>query len=423
MDKIVMKGGPELHGEVRASGAKNAALPILASALLADGTSTYRNVPDLADVVTMLKVLRTMGCDAERLTGRQKDVCAVGVNGHIHPEAPYELVKTMRASVLVLGPLVARFGRARVSMPGGCAIGARPIDQHLKGLKALGADIHLTEGYVEARAKQLKGGTVNFDVITVTGTENVLMAAVLARGRTVMENCAREPEIEELARVLNKMGARIEGAGTSVITVEGVEGLKPVDHAILPDRIEAGTLLVAAAISGGNVLVKHAVPEHLEAVVDKLREAGCTITAEGGGLRCKAPRTLNAVNITTTEHPGFPTDMQAQLMALMSVSQGTSVISENIFENRFMHVPELHRLGADITIQGHTAVVKGVKGLSGAPVMATDLRASASLILAGLRAEGRTDVSRVYHLDRGYERLERKLRSLGADIRRVKAKA
>ena len=310
-----------------------------------------------------------------------------------------------------------------MSLPGGCAIGARPIDQHLKGLKALGADIHLTEGYVEARAKQLKGGTVNFDVITVTGTENVLMAAVLAKGRTVMENCAREPEIEELARVLNKMGARVEGAGTSVITVDGVDGLNPVEHAILPDRIEAGTLLVAAAISGGNVLVKHAVPEHLEAVVDKLREAGCTITAEGGGLRCKAPRTLTAVNITTTEHPGFPTDMQAQLMALMSVSQGTSVISENIFENRFMHVPELHRLGADITIQGHTAVVKGVKGLSGAPVMATDLRASASLILAGLRAEGRTDVSRVYHLDRGYERLERKLRSLGADIRRVKATA
>ncbi|AGC46676.1 UDP-N-acetylglucosamine 1-carboxyvinyltransferase [Myxococcus stipitatus DSM 14675] len=423
MDKIVMKGGAELHGEVPVSGAKNAALPILASALLADGTSTFRNVPDLADVATMLKVLRTMGCGAERLEGRKKDVCEVGVNGHITPEAPYDLVKTMRASVLVLGPLVARFGRARVSMPGGCAIGARPIDQHLKGLKALGAEIHLTEGYVEARAKQLKGGTVNFDVITVTGTENVLMAAVLAKGRTVMENCAREPEIEELAKVLNKMGARIEGAGTSIITIEGVEGLTPVEHAILPDRIEAGTLLVAAAISGGNVLVKHAVPEHLDAVMDKLREAGCTLTAEAGGIRCKAPKTLTSVNITTTEHPGFPTDMQAQLMALMCVSQGTSVISENIFENRFMHVPELHRLGADITIQGHTAVVKGVKTLSGAPVMATDLRASASLILAGLRAEGRTDVSRVYHLDRGYERLERKLRALGADIRRVKAKA
>ncbi|AEI68385.1 UDP-N-acetylglucosamine 1-carboxyvinyltransferase [Corallococcus macrosporus] len=420
MDKIVIKGGQALHGEVQASGAKNAALPILASALLADGTSTYRNVPDLADVTTMLKVLRTMGCDAER-DAEKTDVCQVGVNGHITPEAPYELVKTMRASVLVLGPLVARFGRARVSMPGGCAIGARPIDQHLKGLKALGADIHLTEGYVEATAKQLKGGTVNFDVITVTGTENVMMAAVLARGRTVMENCAREPEVEELARVLNKMGARIEGAGTSIITIEGVDALKPVEHAILPDRIEAGTLLVAAAISGGDVLVKHVVPEHMDALVEKLREAGCTLTAENGGLRCKAPDRLTSVNITTTEHPGFPTDMQAQLMALMSVSQGTSVISENIFENRFMHVPELHRLGADITIQGHTAVVKGVKGLSGAPVMATDLRASASLILAGLRAEGRTDVSRVYHLDRGYERLERKLSGLGADIRREKA--
>ncbi|NVJ08300.1 UDP-N-acetylglucosamine 1-carboxyvinyltransferase [Myxococcus sp. AM001] len=420
MDKIVIKGGRALHGEVQASGAKNAALPILASALLADGTSTYRNVPDLADVATMLKVLRTMGCDAER-DAETSDVCQVGVNGHITPEAPYELVKTMRASVLVLGPLVARFGRARVSMPGGCAIGARPIDQHLKGLKALGADIHLTEGYVEATAKQLKGGTVNFDVITVTGTENVMMAAVLAKGRTVMENCAREPEVEELAKVLNKMGARIEGAGTSIITIQGVDGLKPVEHAILPDRIEAGTLLVAAAISGGDVLVKRVVPEHMDAMVEKLREAGCTLTAEGGGLRCKAPQRLEAVNITTTEHPGFPTDMQAQLMALMSVSQGTSVINENIFENRFMHVPELHRLGADITIQGHTAVVKGVKGLSGAPVMATDLRASASLILAGLRAEGRTDVSRVYHLDRGYERLERKLSGLGADIRREKA--
>ncbi|HVG57180.1 MAG TPA: UDP-N-acetylglucosamine 1-carboxyvinyltransferase [Hyalangium sp.] len=421
MDKIVVKGGPALHGEVKVSGAKNAALPILASSLLADGVSTYRNVPDLVDVSTMLKVLSTMGCEGERLTGRQKNVCQVSVGRNITPEAPYDLVKTMRASVLVLGPLVARYGRARVSMPGGCAIGARPIDQHLKGLKALGADITLTEGYVEARAKHLKGGTVNFDLITVTGTENVLMAAVLAKGRTVLENCAREPEVEELARVLNKMGARIEGAGTSVITVDGVDSLRPVEHSILPDRIEAGTLLVAAAISGGDVLVKHAVPEHMEAITLKLREAGCIITTENGGMRCKAPKTLHPVNVTTTEHPGFPTDMQAQLMVLMSVANGTSVISENIFENRFMHVAELHRMGADITIQGPTAVVKGVKRLSGAPVMATDLRASASLILAGLRAEGRTDVARVYHLDRGYERLERKLRGLGADIRRMKA--
>jgi UDP-N-acetylglucosamine 1-carboxyvinyltransferase len=421
MDKIVVKGGSPLHGEVKASGAKNAALPILASSLLGDGKSTYRNVPDLVDVATMLKVLRTMGCGAERLTGRNKGVCEVTVEGTITPEAPYELVKTMRASVLVLGPLVARFGRARVSLPGGCAIGARPIDQHLKGLKALGAEITLTEGYVEARAKQLKGATINFDLITVTGTENVMMAAVLAKGRTVLENCAREPEVEELAKVLNKMGARIEGAGTSVITIDGVDSLRPVEHTILPDRIEAGTLLVAAAISGGDVLVKHAVPEHMEAVVLKLREAGCALTPENGGLRCKAPKTLQPVNVTTTEHPGFPTDMQAQLMVLMCVANGTSVISENIFENRFMHVAELHRMGADITIQGPTAVVKGVKKLSGAPVMATDLRASASLILAGLRADGRTEVARVYHLDRGYERLEKKLRGLGADIRRVKA--
>lgn len=421
MDKIVVKGGPSLQGEAPVSGAKNAALPILASALLANGTSTYRNVPDLVDVSTMLQVLRTMGCEAQRLEGRKKDTCQVSVHGELTPEAPYELVKTMRASVLVLGPLVARYGRARVSMPGGCAIGARPIDQHLKGLKALGADITLTEGYVEARARQLKGATINFDLITVTGTENVMMAAVLAKGRTVLENCAREPEVEELARVLNKMGARIEGAGTSVMTIDGVDELKPVEHSILPDRIEAGTLMVAAALTGGDVLVKHAVPEHLEAVVLKLREAGCTLTAEAGGVRVRGPKVIRSVDVTTSEHPGFPTDMQAQLMALMTVADGTSVISESIFENRFMHVAELRRMGADITIQGHTAVVKGVKKLSAAPVMATDLRASASLILAGLRAEGRSEVHRVYHLDRGYERLERKLRRLGADIRRMKA--
>jgi UDP-N-acetylglucosamine 1-carboxyvinyltransferase len=421
MDKIVVKGGRSLQGEVPVSGAKNAALPILASSLLANGTSTYRNVPDLVDVGTMLQVLRTMGCEAQRLEGRKKDMCQVSINGPITPEAPYELVKTMRASVLVLGPLVARYGRARVSMPGGCAIGARPIDQHLKGLKALGAEITLTEGYVEARAKQLKGATLNFDLITVTGTENVMMAAVLAKGRTVLENCAREPEVEELARVLNKMGARIEGAGTSVMTIDGVDELKPVEHSILPDRIEAGTLMVAAALTGGDVLVKHARPEHLEAVVLKLRETGCTLTAEAGGIRVRGPRVIRPADVTTSEHPGFPTDMQAQLMALMAVADGTSVVSESIFENRFMHVAELRRMGADITIQGHTAVVKGVKKLSGAPVMATDLRASASLILAGLRAEGRSEVHRVYHLDRGYERLERKLRRLGADIRRMKA--
>ena len=415
MDSIVIKGNGPLKGETHASGAKNAALPILASSLLAAGEHTFRNVPGLADVKTMLQVLDTMGCSSERLTGKKSDVVRieVPVGKGITPEAPYELVKTMRASVLVLGPLLARYGRARVSMPGGCAIGARPIDQHLKGLEALGAEIDLQEGYVEARAKRLKGNTVTFDLITVTGTENVLMAAVLAKGRSIIENAAREPEIEELARVLNKMGARISGAGSDIITVDGVDELKPVDHAIIPDRIEAGTLLVAAAITGG---------EHLEPVIQKLREAGCHIRVEGDGVRCSVKEPIRGVDIKTREHPGFPTDMQAQLMALLCTAKGTSVITENIFENRFMHVAELRRMGADITVDGHTAVVRGVGHLSGAPVMATDLRASASLVLAGLSAEGRTTVGRVYHLDRGYERLEKKLSALGADIRRVKEK-
>ncbi|HZA13926.1 MAG TPA: UDP-N-acetylglucosamine 1-carboxyvinyltransferase [Myxococcaceae bacterium] len=422
MDKIIVNGGAVLRGEIAASGAKNAALPILASSLLADGEHTFRNVPDLVDVATMLKVLRTMGCEAERLEGPERHQCKVTVGRKpIHPEAPYDLVKTMRASVVVLGPLVARYGRARVSMPGGCAIGARPIDQHLKALRALGAEIELHEGYVEAKAKKLRGATFAFDLITVTGTENVMMAAALANGRSILENCAREPEVEELARVLNKMGARISGAGSDVITVDGVEDLRPVDHAIIPDRIEAGTLLAAAAVTGGDVLVKHAVPEHLEPVIQKMRETGCELTVESGGIRCRGPKKLRAVNVITREHPGFPTDMQAQLMVMMCVADGTSVISENIFENRFMHVAELHRMGADITIQGHTAIVKGVENLSGAPVMATDLRASASLILAALRAEGRSEVSRVYHLDRGYEHLDEKLRAVGADIRRAKA--
>jgi UDP-N-acetylglucosamine 1-carboxyvinyltransferase len=421
MDKIVVTGGRRLEGTVEVSGAKNAALPILASALLADGEHTFHNTPELADVGTMLKVLQTMGCEAERLAAGPKGTVKVWTKPAITPEAPYELVKTMRASVLVLGPLVARHGRARVSLPGGCAIGSRPIDQHLKGLEAMGAEITLAEGYVEARARRLRGATINFDMVTVTGTENVMMAAVLAEGRTVLENAAREPEVEDLARVLVKMGARIEGAGTPVITIDGVERLRPVEHQIVADRIEAGTLLVASAITGGNVLVRNAVPQHLEAVLLKLREAGCRITPEEGGLRCEGPEVPQAVDITTSEHPGFPTDMQAQLMVLMAVADGTSIITENIFENRFMHVAELDRMGAQIAIKGPTAVVKGVRRLSGAPVMATDLRASASLILAGLRAEGRTEVQRVYHLDRGYERLELKLSGLGADARRVKA--
>ena len=420
MDEIIVTGGGPLKGETFASGAKNAALPILASSLLAEGRHTFRNVPGLADVATMLKVLQMMGCEAERLTGSKKYVCEVAVGPKVSPEAPYDLVKTMRASVLVLGPLVARWGRARVSMPGGCAIGARPIDQHLKGLQALGAEIELTEGYVEARAKRLKGGTIAFDLITVTGTENVMMAATLAKGRTVIENAAREPEVEELARVLNKMGAHVTGAGSDVITIDGVDTLKPVDHAIIPDRIEAGTLLVAAAITGGDVLVRDAVPEHLEQVIAKLRECGCKVISEPNGIRCIGPSRVKAVDIRTKEHPGFPTDMQAQLMALLSTANGTSVITENIFENRFMHVAELLRMGADIQVEGATAVVRGRERLSGAPVMATDLRASASLVLAGLKAEGKTTVSRVYHLDRGYERLEKKLKGLGANIRRVK---
>ncbi len=420
MDKIIVEGGARLQGEVVVSGAKNAALPILAASLLAEGRHLFRNVPKLADVATMGKLLGTMGARAERGTGAQDDSVEIQVPASVSPEAPYDLVKTMRASVLVLGPLVARYGRARVSLPGGCAIGARPIDQHLKGLERLGATVSLEHGYVEAKAKRLRGATFTFDVITVTGTENLLMAASLAQGRTVLENAAREPEVEELARVLNRMGARISGAGTGEITIEGVDALKPVEHAILPDRIEAGTLLVAGALTEGNVLVRRAVPEHLEAVIEKLRAAGATITAEDGGLRVKGPKEIRPVDIKTQPHPGFPTDMQAQLMVLLTVADGSSVITENVFENRYMHVLELSRMGADIRVDGHTAIVKGVKGLSGAPVMATDLRASASLVLAGLRAAGRTEVQRVYHLDRGYDGLEKKLGGLGANIRRAK---
>ena len=421
MDKIIVTGGRPLRGEIGVSGAKNAALPILAASLLSQGPHVFRNVPNLVDVTTMLKVLRTLGCGAERLGGSRSHVCEVTVPSAVSVEAPYELVKTMRASVLVLGPLLARHGQARVSLPGGCAIGARPIDQHLKGLQALGADIRLQGGYVEAKAKRLRGGSFTFDMVTVTGTENLMMAATLAHGRTLLENAAREPEVEELARVLNKMGAQVSGAGTDIISIDGVDELRPVEHSILPDRIEAGTLLVAAAITGGDVLVRNAVPEHLDAVIQKLRAAGCQIIVEEGGLRCKGPKDIHSVDVKTSAHPGFPTDMQAQLMVLMTVANGTAMISENIFENRFMHVSELQRMGADISVQGSTAVVKGVKSLSGAPVMATDLRASASLILAGLRAHGRTDVYRVYHLDRGYERLDRKLRILGANVRRAKA--
>jgi UDP-N-acetylglucosamine 1-carboxyvinyltransferase len=420
MDKIVIDGGARLAGEVRVSGAKNAALPILASTLLARGTSTLRNVPKLNDIATMGKLLGLLGAKVER--DKTGHVARINTDDVRNVHAPYELVKTMRASVLVLGPLVARHGQAIVSLPGGCAIGARPIDQHLKGLEALGAKITLEHGDVVAKAPRggLVGATIVCDLPTVTGTENLMMAASLARGRTTIENAAREPEVEELGLVLNKMGARIQGAGTSVISIEGVDELQPIEHAILPDRIEAGTFMVAAAMTRGDVLVRDCVPEHLEAVIAKLRSAGAQVLPEGDGLRVRGPKEIDPVDITTMPYPGFPTDMQAQFMAMASRARGQSVITETIFENRFMHVLELARMGADIHADGRTAVIRGVKKLTGAKVMATDLRASASLILAGLIAEGTTEVLRVYHLDRGYERIEKKLMKLGARVKRAK---
>jgi UDP-N-acetylglucosamine 1-carboxyvinyltransferase len=415
MYKIVIKGGRRLKGEVSVSGAKNAALPILASSLLSAGQSTYRNVPGLGDVITMRKLLGQLGAEV-----KGDGTTVVDSTNITNFEAPYELVKTMRASALVLGPLVGRYGEARVSLPGGCAIGARPIDQHLKGLSAMGARIELEHGLVSAKARRLHGATIVFDLITVTGTENLMMAAALAKGTTLLENAACEPEVEELARVLNKMGAHVRGAGTSLITIEGVDELHPVDHAIIPDRIEAGTLMVAAAVTRGNVLIRDCMPEHLDAVIAKLHAAGAEVTMEENGVRVIGKADIKPTDIATRPHPGFPTDMQAQFMVLMSRAKGQSVLSENIFENRFMHVPELMRMGADIVIDGHLAVVRGPVKLKGAKVMATDLRASACLVLAGLIAEGTTEVLRVYHLDRGYDHLERKLRGLGADIRRVK---
>jgi UDP-N-acetylglucosamine 1-carboxyvinyltransferase len=417
VQKIVIRGGARLRGEVRVSGAKNAALPILASSLLAQGRSIYRNVPALGDVRTMARLLARLGAE---IVDKPAGTMTVDTTRITELEAPYELVKTMRASVLVLGPLCARYGRARVSLPGGCAIGARPIDQHLKGLAAMGARIELEHGYVSARARRLRGATIVFDLVTVTGTENLMMAAALAKGRTTLENSAREPEVEELARVLNKMGARIHGAGTHLITIEGVDELQPVEHAIIPDRIEAGTLLVAAAITRGDVLVRDCLPEHLEAVIAKLRATGVEVTADGDGIRVRGRADLKPADISTQPFPGFPTDMQAQFMVLMTRARGQSVLSETIFENRYMHVPELQRMGADIVVEGRTAIVRGPTRLTGATVMATDLRASASLVLAGLIADGTTEILRIYHLDRGYDRLDKKLRSLGADVRRAK---
>lgn len=415
MDKIIVEGGRALQGEVRVSGAKNAALPILVSALLTDGWNTYTNVPDLQDVNSTKILLDHLGAAIET-DGHTVRIDAGGLNNH---QAPYDLVRKMRASILVLGPLVARLGKARVSLPGGCAIGARPINLHLKGLSRLGADIRLEHGYVEATAKKLKGADFYFDLVSVTGTENLMMAAVLADGVTFLRNAAREPEVVALADVLVSMGADIRGAGTSVITIRGVKSLKPVSASIIPDRIEAGTLMVAAVLTGGDVTLVNCVADHQEAVIHKLRRTGARVDIDGSRLRVSGGEKISSTDVKTLPYPGFPTDMQAQFMVLMSVASGLSIISETIFENRFIHVSELRRMGADITVSGNSALVKGVPGLSGAPVMATDLRASASLVLAGLVAEGRTTISRVYHLDRGYEALEEKFARLGAVIRRV----
>jgi len=417
MDKIVIQGGRALKGEVRISGAKNAALPILISSLLTDGWNTYSNVPDLKDIQSTKLLLSSLGAEIES----DGDIVKINGGGMCNHEASYDLVRKMRASILVLGPLVARLKKARVSLPGGCAIGARPINLHLKGLAQLGAVIELKHGYVEASADHLKGNEIYLDIPTVTGTENLMMAAVLAKGVTVLQNAAREPEVVALADVLIKMGAKIKGAGTSVITIEGVSTLKPVSVSIIPDRIETGTFMVSAALTRGDVTILNCEPDHLEAVIHKLRLSGAQVTVEDKSIRVKGSDEIASVDLKTLPYPGFPTDMQAQFMVLMSVAEGVSVISETIFENRFIHVSELKRMGADIKISGSTAMITGVPALSGAPVMATDLRASASLILAGLAAVGTSEINRVYHLDRGYESIEKKFARLGAAIKRVKA--
>jgi len=416
MDKLLIEGGTALKGEAAISGAKNAALPLLCAAILTREPMTFTNVPDLNDIGTMLKLLAQMGIKVER----QGDTVTLDAANLDNPEAPYEMVKTMRASVLVLGPLVARCGEAKVSLPGGCAIGARPVDQHIKGLTAMGAEIAVEHGYVLAKCPKLKGARLFTDMVTVTGTENLMMAACLAEGETVIENAAREPEVVDLANCLVAMGARISGAGTDVIRIRGVECLTGTTHRIMPDRIETGTYLCAAAATGGDIRLTGTSSAYLDAVIDKLMDAGCEIESSREAIRLKAPARLQSVSIRTSPYPAFPTDMQAQFMAINAVAEGTAVIRETIFENRFMHAVELIRLGADIKIDGNSAFVKGVPKLNGATVMATDLRASASLVIAGLAAEGETLVDRIYHLDRGYEKLEQKLAGLGARVRRVK---
>jgi len=415
LDKIVIRGGKPLYGDVWVSGAKNAALPVLTAALLTDKTCTFSNIPDLMDIKTIYKLLRNMGLTIEG--GSTVEISAEKITDCV---APYDLVKTMRASILVLGPLVARMGRARVSLPGGCAIGARPVNLHIKALEDMGATVELHNGYIEAKADRLKGAEIYFDLPTVTGTENIMMAASLANGTTVLQNAAREPEIVNLADVLRGMGAKISGAGTDVITITGVTSLDAVKADIIPDRIEAGTFMIAAGMTQGEINLMGCNPQHLEALINKLRDTGMSITPIEGGLKVSAGRKIQSVDVKTLPHPGFPTDLQAQMMAYMSIGSGLSVITETVFENRFMHVSELMRMGADIVIQGSSAIVRGVPTLYGAQTMATDLRASASLILAGLVAQGSTEVSRIYHLDRGYENIEKKFSALGADIRRVK---
>ena len=417
MDRLEIIGGSALSGEVRISGAKNASLPILTASLLAEGPVILENVPHLNDVTTTVKLLRRIGVEVTFHDGLRLEVDSSGVS---HFEAPYELVKTMRASVLVLGPLLSRYGRADVSLPGGCAIGERPVNLHVTGLRAMGAEISIDNGYIRARADRLRGTRLVLDSVTVTGTENLMMAAVLAKGESVIENAAREPEVEDLADALKKMGALIEGAGTSTIRVQGVDALQGVSHSVLPDRIESGTYLVAGAITGGRVRINHTRPDHLDAVLKKLMEAGAVIETGKDwielDMRGQRPR---AVDVRTAPYPGFPTDMQAQFCALNSIARGTGTITETIFENRFQHALELQRMGADLVVKGNTAISRGVKRLEGAPVMATDLRASASLVLAGLAAEGATVVECIYHVDRGYECIEEKLSQLGAEIRRL----
>jgi UDP-N-acetylglucosamine 1-carboxyvinyltransferase len=416
MDKIRVVGGRPLEGTVRISGAKNASLPELCAALLTDEAVTLHNVPEVRDIRTLGKVLAALGAEVEFRVGGTVEVRARDLTSI---EAPYDLVKTMRASVLVLGPLLARSGRARVSLPGGCAIGARPINLHLMALEKMGANITVEHGYVEAHAERLRGAEISFDTVTVTGTENVMMAACLAEGETILRNSACEPEITDLAELLVKMGARIQGAGGPTIRIEGVPTLRGAEHTVIPDRIETGTYLVACAVAGGAIEVQACQPSHLRAVIDKLRETGIRVEEGPDNLRVRAPRRIKAANVTTLPHPGFPTDMQAQYMVLMTQADGVSTLTESIFENRYMHVAELQRMGANVRVDGRTALVTGPTPLSGAQLMATDLRASASLVLAGLAASGETIVDRVYHLDRGYYRIDEKLRGLGADIERI----